>query len=47
MKLKNKIKFTVVFSMLILSIMTISYARYILNILVILFPSKFSAIAYM
>ena len=31
MKLKNKIKFTVVFSMLILSIMTISYARYILN----------------
>ena len=31
MKLKNKIKFTVVFSMLILSIMTISYARYVLN----------------
>lgn len=31
MKLKNKIKFIVIFSVLIMSILTISYARYVLN----------------
>ena len=31
MKLKNKIKFIVIFSILIMSILTVSYARYILN----------------
>ena len=31
MKLKNKIKFTVIFSILMMSILTVSYARYVLN----------------
>ena len=31
MKLKNKIKFIIIFSILMMSILTVSYARYVLN----------------